>query len=117
MVQHAVLEFRIIGFAKRSSQGEITKKSSGRGGAFDLLANGAQGQRHQTGGFKDMSQRTHGTRAKRSDRGKEDNIHPLVLEQFGSRWAAVHAHRAQVKLVTRVREMGAGHLADLAVRR
>ena len=63
MSDHIELKFGIVGFAKRASERKITKKSSGRCGIVYLLSYGADGNRGNTGLFKDVSKRTDRTRA------------------------------------------------------
>ena len=63
MSDHIELEFGIIGFAERASEGKITKKSSRRCGVVYLLSYGADGDGGDTCFFEHMGKRTDRTRA------------------------------------------------------
>ena len=68
--QDPVLKLHIAGHSERASEWKIAPQSPGRGRVFNLLANGAQGNGSESGLFKNMRERTHGTRAERSHRGE-----------------------------------------------
>ena len=82
--QDVVLEVGIVGLAQRSTERELAVQDSRRAHSLADCAN--RGDRHggQAGGLEDVGQRTHGTRAERSNRSEEYNVNAVGLELGGA---------------------------------
>ena len=64
-----------------------------------------------------MRERTHRTRAERSDRGEQDDIDTLLTQERRSRRPPIEANLRQLPLVPGIGEMPIRHLADAALSR
>ncbi len=113
-VQHAVLELRIAWLAERSPKWEVTPQTAGRGRALDLLADRSEGDGGDPLSLENVGERTHGTRAQRSNRGKQNDVDALIAQELGASRPGVHADCRQVELVAGVGQMLIGHAADHA---
>ena len=112
--QYTVLKIGVVGFTQRSSQREITEQAAGRRSIVDLLPNRAEGDRCDPCCLKNMCQRTDRTRAQRSDRCQENNVHFMIDQAFGCGGAAIHFYPRQVELIACDGEVNLRHSPDLA---
>jgi len=111
-VEHAVLELRIARLAERPPEREVTPQTAGRGRALDLLTDRSEGDGGYPLSLEDMGERTHGTRAQRSNRGEQHDVDTLIAQELGASWPGVHADSRQVELVAGIGKMLIGHAAD-----
>ena len=111
--QDVPLEVRVGRLTQRPSERELAVQRPRRVHPLDNVAHGGQHDRRQSGGLENVGERTHGTRAERSDRGEEDHVHPVGDQFGGAGRTAVQANLGdRVGLVAGEREVPGGHLAD-----
>lgn len=87
-----MLEFGITRNAKRPAKGEIAEQAPGRRRVIQLLANRADGDSGDPGGFENMGQRTDSTRAQGSDRCQQHHVYFVVFQQLGAGRGAIEAN-------------------------
>ena len=107
-----MLELGIARLAERSPEREVTPQTSGRSRTFDLLADRSEGDSGNPLSLEDMGERTHGTRAQRSNRSEEHDVDALIAQELGAGRSGVHADGRQGELVAGIGKMLVGHAAD-----
>jgi len=89
LVDHVALERGIARATQRSAQGEFAVQRSRRCHFLGNIAHRGQHDSGQTSGFKDVGERTHGTRAQRSNRSEENDVDCVCEQLLGACWASV----------------------------
>ena len=109
-----MLEFRIARLAERTPEREVAPQAAGRRRTFDLLTDRSKGDSGDSLSFEDVGERTHGTRAQWSDRGKEHDVDALITQELGAGRSGIHAEGRQLELIAGIGEVLIGHAADHA---
>ena len=111
--EYLALERRVARNTQGPSQRKLAIQRSGRRHLLGNIAHGSQHHGGQTSGFKDVGERTHGTRAQRSNRGEQDNIDLVCQELLRGRRAGVEPKfRHGVGLVASEREVTRCNIAN-----
>ena len=116
MLEHAVLEVGVAWPAERAPEGEVAPQPSWRRRVGDLVSLRTERHRRQTRPFEDVSERTHGTRAQRSNRRQQHHIDAVVLQPSGPGRPAVEAHPGQIELIASVGEVTVRNPSEGAAR-
>jgi len=103
--QHLVLELSVTRTAEWPTEREIAPQAAWRRSVGDLVSHRAKRNCCQALCLEDVGERTHGTRAQRSNRCQQNNIDTLFLQPLPTGRTRVHADRAQIELVTGVCEV------------
>ena len=90
--EDAMLEGGIVGNAEWPSQREVTEEAARRCHPVELFPNGANRDGGDPGGLEHVRERTDRTRAEGSDRGQDDDVDAMLLQERGAGRAAVHAN-------------------------
>ena len=116
-VQYPALDHRIPGTTQRPAQGEVAVQGPGWAGRDDLSADARKGDGGQSGVLQDRCERTHGTRAQRSDRGEQHQVHVVVEQCPGRRRTGVQSDRLEgvVDLGAHERDVYVRHRTDRAL--
>ena len=109
-----MLEFGIARLAEWTPEREVAPQAAGRRRTFDLLTDRSKGDSGDSLGFEDVGERTHGTRAQWSDRGKEHDVDALITQELGAGRSGIHAEGRQLELIAGIGEVLIGHAADHA---
>jgi len=80
--QDVPLEFGVARLAERPAEREVAMQRARRLQLLRVRTHERQNDGRQAFGFKNMSERTHGARAERSDRGEQNDIHPGLLQEL-----------------------------------
>ncbi len=98
--------------AERAAEREIAEQPARGSGALDLTPHRTECDRGESFGFEDVGERTHGTRAERSDRGEQHHVDALLAQPTPTGRSAVETHPAQVELVAGIGQVPVGDGAD-----
>ena len=113
MHQNVPLEVWVTRLPQWPAQRKFAIQRPGRVHSLNDVAHSGQHHCGQPRCLKNVGERTHGTRAERSDRGEKNHVH-LIGDQFGgTSWTTVQANLSnRVRLVTSKREVSGGHLTN-----
>ena len=106
--QHSALKLRVTRLTEWAAQaGSHTKGRAGERCSRVCLRIRTECNGGDTGSFKDVCERTHGTRAKRSNGCvSKTDVDALLLQPLGASRTGVHSNCAEVELVAERRPCG-----------